>query len=401
MGILQKPISYNNGKGWDGVFYAKMTEDFQAGQKPNTEQPFVYRVGLPFLASLFSGNQLRSYIILGIVANFLSFMLFWIWIRMYVDSAWMRFMAILLFICPFHSMTRRVWFVPIHTDYWDKVFLILGLILIKKAQEKQDRLKEIIILSIVTFIGVFFREIVIVVACAFLFIKNPPSVDKEKPRRIKVILPRFRIFIPLIFGILGLLLTRILVEPQGSAFFTKTAFRWLSRKSPLDYIYAWFIAFGPIVVLPLYDWKNMKGFLMENQPLLIYLMGFAILGWIGGAATYRLLHWATPVVLLLFCISFRNHRELILRNWAFMTILIASLVISQRFFWLWPDYPGGNSHFIMLFTPLSTNPPILDIIGLGSRRVRAIGFVQYILLSVILIATLKSPVFRIKKNETA
>ncbi len=55
---MQKPITYQNGKGWDGVEYYRTAEQLTNHTYPKAGAPFVYRIGTPFLVSLFFKNDL-------------------------------------------------------------------------------------------------------------------------------------------------------------------------------------------------------------------------------------------------------------------------------------------------------------------------------------------------------
>ena len=50
--IIQPVASYNNGRFWDGDVYCSISERFTYGLPIRGAKPFVYRIGVPLLATL-------------------------------------------------------------------------------------------------------------------------------------------------------------------------------------------------------------------------------------------------------------------------------------------------------------------------------------------------------------
>ena len=84
-------------------------------------------------------------------------------------------------------------------------------------------------------------------------------------------------------------------HPTARVFLVLTAIQWAYEKPAPTYLHAWFIAYGPIIALALYDWRRLSSFLRGNQFMLTYLLSFAILGWMAGSDTERI-HWACSLV---------------------------------------------------------------------------------------------------------
>jgi len=163
---------------------------------------------------------------------------------------------------------------------------------------------------------------------------------------------------------------------------------------------AWFIAFGPILILPIYDWRYSVRYLLDNQYLLIYGATIAAFGWIGGKATYRYVYWAMPVVFLLVGLAIERCASLLRRNGLLLTILLSSYLLSQRVFWLWPEDLGigGASTSWVLLTPLAVTTPVPDLVGMGSLYVRAVSLVSYLALSALLLFLLSRSGGRFRKG---
>lgn len=388
---FQKPITYNDGLGWDGVYYAKITQDFRNGLPPQTVQPFVNRIGVPLLGSLLNFDIIASWRFLNIIANFFLIILLHFFLSLFFRQQWLRFILILFFLLPFHSYVRVNFFNPVSTDSWCMIFLILGIIVIHRLRTHGWRATSVFLLSLITFIGVFFREVVVVLPFVALFVHNPVKINSEKHRRLCIILPPASAVLPILSAILALILVKILVVPSTNTTLLGTAVSCLYGKSFPDYILSWFIAFGPILIFPIIELRKSIKFLLDNQYLMVYLISFSILGWIGGSATYRILKWGLPVVFILVGLTLQRNMSVLRRNYPFAFVFFLSYLVSQRVFWVLPDYPGGEFSLLVFLTPLTGNPPLLDIIGMGSGIVNMLSLATYLLWSTFLVLMLHPP----------
>lgn len=396
---FQQPVSYHNGLGWDGVHYAKVTQDFRDGNTPAAEQPFVNRIAVPYLASLFESDIVTSWRLLGLTANALSLILLYVLLCLHFRQQWLRFLLLALFIIPNFSVVRRLWYDPVSTDQWDKVFLFAGFIILDRLKTKGWRPVLAVSLSAVALIGVLFREIVIILPLAALLVTNPVDFDPSRLRIRNVSLPPIISAMPFLGAMAGFCIVKSIVTPaDGDYSIYLQSLHLLYNKSLPDYMLGWFIAFGPLLIFPLYEWRTSAKFLACNQHIFVYLTAFALLGWIGGTATYRLVQWTMPAVFILIGHSLEFCAPAVKRNWLFITALVASFLLSQRVFWLWPDYPGGISTYYVFLTPLSANPPVLDTIGMGSLYVRVVSLASHLVISAVLLLLLNPPTITIKKK---
>ena len=68
--IYQPHITLNRGQSFDGVYYFKVAYQFAQGLKIRSDGPFVYRIGTPFLVSVFfKNNLLLGFKVINIIAN--------------------------------------------------------------------------------------------------------------------------------------------------------------------------------------------------------------------------------------------------------------------------------------------------------------------------------------------
>lgn len=386
---FQKPISFNDGKGWDGRSYYKVAEDFSRGLSPKADAPHVYRIGTPLLASLlFKDNLLFSFKITNLIANtFLVFLLI-IWLRLYITDWRIRVLLSILYLTQWHGPIRFVHFYPAYVDPWALVFLLAGLIGIHKARTNPT-LPLICGLSLITLVGVMFREIVILVSIALLFSTNPVIWDRNSVFSVRTV-NKFPLmyFIPFLFGLLGIAGVHVLVEQTSTVWFIKSAVRWAYNKPLLTYVHAWFIAFGPILIIIVYHWREALAFLGKHQFQLILLIAIALLAYIGGSDTERFLFWSLPVIYVLIGKALENNTSL-LKSSPLLIVIGLSQCISQRLFWTLPDFPNTFPHSLPIFTSIGSKVPYLDLWSYhGNRLVQFISLSQYFLLGLVLLVWL-------------
>lgn len=402
--ILQQPVSFNNGQGWDGVIYFKVANQLATHMLPNAEAPYVYRVGTPLLVAIFFGSDLLlGFKIVNIAGNLLTTVLFVFWLRLYLNDRKTRVLLVTLFLVMFHGPVRLVYYSPVYTDPWFFVVLLTGLIGIQKTQANATILR-ICFLGLIVFVGVIFREAALIIPIAFLFSANPLVLSREMSsalasfqiKRVVKGIP-LTFFIPLGFGILGLVIVWLTATQNNSYSFNSTAFFWAYEKPLLTYLHAWFITFGPFIIFPIYYWRGAIRFLTRNQFMLIYLLGFSVLAWIGGSDTERILFWSMPVVYLLIGISIEDNSILEKFLPIELFILLAVQLISERVLWTIPDYPNEFSTPLPILAILSNNFQPLDLWSYhGSRSIEAVSFLEYLLLSILILWWLN---YRSKNSE--
>ena len=376
----QKECSFNNGLEWDGVYYAEATEDFAKKERPNTIAPFGYRIGIPFIASLMPQKTKLAWLLLGVIFSAITFILLYFLLTLYLKDKWARFALLMFYIINFRSPVRAIWYAPVSTDYFDKFFLILGLIFLFYIKSEGWTKARSLSFTILIYLGVLCREIVGVLAVASIFATNPIKFDSEKRNFYFSQIPILSLF-PVLGFFLAFLTTKLLVDPipnpqfQG---FAQTSIYWIFTKSFPDYLLAILIAFSPAILNIIITWKKQTKFLFEFQHLSIYTFLFLLLGYFGGSATHRLIYWAIPAVLIMLGKSFEEVAIYSKRNRLFYTFLVLFILLSQRVFWLIPDYPNHNSTNLVFLTPLTNNINLLDLIGMGSLKVRFLSLVSYL-----------------------
>jgi len=404
--VFQLHITYNNGQSFDGVFYYRVAYQFSKGVKPSSEAPFVYRLGTPFLVSVFFKNDLLfGFKPINITANLLSTILLIFWLRLYLSDWRIRTLLAVLFITQWHGPIRFTYYDPAFTDPWLFVFLLIGLIGIQKIKVLSENSKDSVVkssligvglLGLVSFIGVVFREVVLIIPIALVFITNPIPLLQEimspltKQQIIKLVKrPYYPAIVPAVLGIAGIFLVRSVVSQYNDYSFAKTAFDWAYDKPVLTYIHGYFITYGLLIIIPVYFYRRTFSFLWNNQYMLVYLVGFMVLGWIGGSDTERFLFWAMPVVYLLIGIEIEGNRNLF-KSPLLILLLSASTICSSRLFWTVADYPNTFKTPFPILSILSNKFQYLDLWSFfAERSVQAKSLLEYLLLSALLLLWLK------------
>jgi hypothetical protein len=382
--VFQSPTTYNNGLGWDGVSYFQVAKQIASGLSPDADAPFVYRVGTPFLVSFFGeGSLLLGFKVVNIIGNFFLVIFLIMWFRYFIDTWQIRVVLVILFMTHWLSPIRYIYFYPTYSDTWATLMLLLGLLSIKRFQSHNNSFC-LFVVALVSFVGVFFREIMLVIPVAFLFLdKLTPQVLGG--RKLTIYLK----FLPLLSGIVGLWIVRVLAHQSNDYSFIQTTLYYAYNKPFLIYLQAYFIIYGLLIIIPLYFFRQSMGFLSENRFLFVYLIIFVFLAWIGGTDTERVLLWASPVIYLLIGIAVQKN-IIILSSPFFYLPLIPAQILTHRLFWILPDYPNNFIAPFPFLTILGNEFQFIDLFSLnGSLKIQIVVFAEYIALSSLMIVWLK------------
>lgn len=383
--LWQKPISYQEGRGWEGVVYSSVAEQFAEHRLPvEADAPEVYRVGTPFLAGTahrWTGWDLFAcFKLVNGVANALTLALLVLWLRRFIADWTVRAALAVASALQWDTPARWMYFFPVHTDPWMWVFLFAGLLAVERYRE-QSTPTRLAVVTLLTALGVCFREVVLVIACIVPFVKNPlPTANFRAvliaSRWSTVRRQIFRLVVPEVFplvvGLLVMTAIRHLVARQDNAYsFALTAIHSIYEKPWPTYLHGWFLAFGPILWLAIFQARKAGAFLAARQHLAVYLLAFTLLGYIGGTDTERLLYWSMPVVYVIIGQGFMERRRS-LPGWLLAVLAGAQALAGRAVFWPIPDYPSDAPHVWPLFTPLGRHVPFLDLYGFWEPRLLAV-----------------------------
>jgi hypothetical protein len=388
----QSPGTFNEGKGTDGVFYDQVARQFASGQSPESDAPFVYRVGTPYLVSLFFGQRIYlGFKLINLLLNFFTVVFLWYWLKLFLGSSWIRALLVILFITQWHGPIRWIYLYPVSTDPSSLMFLLLGLIGMYKVREDPSW-QKVLLLGGVSLLGMLFREIIFLIPLAAIFTNNPIKFSNLRNLAGRLLwtkifeFPSLRLFLPLGFGLLGLLIPHYLATQTGDYSFLQRAQFWFSRKSLFTYIHAWFVTFGPVIVLVLFNWRRSLSFLRRHQYLLVYLLIISVLAWIGGSGTERFLNWLMPVIFLLVGQAIETHWRALSSSPVLAGLLVVSQLIAQRPFWVLTDLNAPFKSPFPVLTILSNQYRVVDLFpSYGDPHIQLISLVEYLLLTIFLL----------------
>lgn len=405
--VLQQRTQLNKGIGWDGCSYYSMAAQILEGKRPQGPSPFIYRIGTPALAALLGARDLlNGFLTANIIASALLTVLMVVWLRRQIDNWIVRLILLAAFLAEWHGPARSVYFYPTTSDPWGMVFCLAGLICIDKLHSRFSRW-TLVQLCLICFVGTFFREFVALIGLAAIL--SADLVSHERGTWFRRPNPSF--LLPCGSSLLGMALPHLYVTsaalippvsgcewsyPRDYSFLHNAA-HWMYTQPLAMYLHAWLIAFGPILFLLIFGWRESRRFLSEHQYQFVYLAGVAGLAWIGGSDTERYAFYAMPVIYVLVG-QVILQKTAVLKSPLLIGFLAITQVISERLFWTIPDFWGASSPNALF---IATHPPdpswfLLNPIGkisylnllsrFGGKM--SISFVQYLFVGFALLAWL-------------
>jgi hypothetical protein len=367
---FQAGITLYEGKSWDGVFYYDVADQIAYIDLPHADGPFVYRLGTPFLASLFS-DILDGFKAVNLAAAGISIALLTYWLHLWLKHPWLRLGFVVLFAAHWLGPVRWTMFEPIWVDPWLFVFLFTGLIAILKLPDEPSPF-AVLPLAILTFVGVFFREFVLILAVSAVFKTNPLSTRRLTPS----------LLIPLALGAVALVLTHLLVTQTNNYSFFRTVGHWVLHKDPIEYTLGSFFAFGVLLIVPLIDWRGSLKFLLDNQYLLAFGLGIALVAYVGGSDTGRLALWSSPLIFILAGRVIESQRVQTLQ----VALIALSMVFTLRLAWTTPDFPTDDGDGLPFLTVIGSHVYYYDLFSLYEPwPLKLLFLLQYLALSALVL----------------
>ena len=304
---------------------------------PHAAAPYVYRLATPWLVGRFwPANIVTGFRTINLAAAAATTLLLLVWLRRFVAERWARLVVVALFIVEWHGPARFISYYPVYVDPLIYPFLIGGLILIEtiRTSDGAVRRRRLWALTVLCVLGTLCREVMAVIPIALLFAIYP--IGRSAPQRAGPRRFDSRLLMPLIATVATLVATRLLTQPRLLPPMIGTVVFFLRHKPVYTWVLAWFITFGPVLMLPLYDWRRTCRALAGQQHLAAYLVSFAILAYIGGHDTERYLFWTMPVVYLLIAQALVAHGRA-LGNTYLAAVLVVAQAVSARVFWSIPS----------------------------------------------------------------
>jgi hypothetical protein len=351
---------------WDSDEYYWMTYNFATGQPIRASAPWVYRVGVPWLASIPSRFLLRGgypyytlaypYYAINAAAALATVWLLIVWLRRFVESPAVRLVVVALFVAAWHGPVRFLYFYPMYVDPPFILFLLVGLLLIDLTRERPIAYAALL-LTVVAVAGTLCRESMILIPLTFIVARSPWASPGRAARSFG---DTVCLLVPLAAALLTLQFTHRITAPKASYSTVDGVLTVVRQKPVFTWVLAWFITFGPAVVAVIgFDWRRAVDWLRDRPELAFYMTACGVVGFIGGTDTERLLFWALPVVYVLTARAMERHQA-VLSGGALAAMLVLSQVVSARLLWPIPD--------------VLTSPTALrDVPSLGGRIYAALN----------------------------
>lgn len=379
-GLTQKPVSQNGGRGWDGARYLNMYEQAARGERLSEEKPYVYRVATPILAARLGAaldlEPRAAFHALNLSAVLITaLLLVLIQHAVGVRPGVAAFLAA-TFLVQWHAPLRQQFYDSFNVDAASQPFTCLILLAGLSAWRPRARLA---VLTLATFVGVFFRESVIFATAAVAL--GEAALAHGRGLRGAAIARDAAVrahALPLLAGVAGIAATHALVEGSGPYSFLNTILYYLYHKPPLVVLHAFYNGYGTVII-PALVFAALARDAIRSAPLLaVYPLITFALGWTAGGDTTRINYWGCMTLLPLIGIVLSRLR---LATFA-VGACLALMAVSTRLFFPLPDYPGAEAWRIPLLTNWGTGFPYFDLWSeLANPRVLMISLFQYLALT--------------------
>lgn len=364
--LTQSSLLSEGGLGWDGAQYAQLTS--QCWREPmRALEPFVYRIGAPCIAALIPAPPKAALLIVNVAASVLLLFMMAAWLRRWVTAAILPW---LLTAFAFHWLTplRYSWWYPTYVDPPAMCVMTAALLV-------SNRAAPFILLCTA---GALFRETMLLVPAAFVagrllsltsWCRRFSWRDTIGDRRLQSSAAA------LVGSLAGSTVTHALVTPGSDYWMLDSALHWAYTKPMPSYPLAWFVAYGPMLALPLVHWQPVAKWFRDAPEYAVLLAGVAILGLVGGSDTERFLLWGTPVVLVMIGLAASEIDWR--RSIGPLAVLTAGQILNGRWFLLTPLASVPAPHAWPLLTPLVAYR-FEDLLSQSPDRITsAVALIQY------------------------
>lgn len=365
----QPSLTAENGLGWDGGQYAQMTSQCWT-ERISALEPFVYRIGAPCLAALVPATPKNALFIVNLASSVGLLFLLAAWLRQVVPA---HIVPWLLVGFAFH------WLAPLRYTFWYPTYIdppalcvIVGALLIRH--------RPIGLIAVCAF-GALIRETVAIVPIALAVGRAIAVTHWGSQLEFDHIVRdrEWRYAMVAAAAAAGTtVFTHAVVTPASDYWMADAAYYWAFTKPVLTYALAWFVAYGPMLALPVVYWRPVRRFLTEWPEYLVMMIAVAVLAWVGGSDTERFLLWGVPIVLAMVGIAAGEIDWR--RSLGPLLILGVGQILNGRWFLVTPFVTESAPRAWPLLTVLDAHR-FEDLVSLTPDRVvAAVAFAQYLVL---------------------
>jgi hypothetical protein len=379
---------------WDSDEYYALAEQLASGAPVTASAPYVYRVLTPWIVAHCCPDHIqRGFLMVNSVAGALGAVVLAIWLRRFVTDWRVRVLVTAAFVFEWHAPVRYVYYNPVYADALLLLFLPLGLIFVERCAERPSMANATTLVAI-TGMGVLAREMMLLVPFAALL---HPGLWRRPRGAVRII----ALAGPVAAASAATFVAHRGTHPRVAYSFVEAVTYHLQHKPLFSLVLPWFITFGPVIAIVLYDWRETMRFLRREQYLGAFLVACAVLAYIGGHDTERYLIWSAPVVYVLLGRSIVRHRTA-LASIGLMTVLVCAQLVSERVFWGIPDPTIEPTSLLGVPTLSGKVASALNRLfvindfywnlwsNFGSRTFHIVLLVMYALCSALIIAWMRS-----------
>jgi hypothetical protein len=381
--VTQDPITFNNGKGFDGVKYVDIVEQLRAGEPIAGPAPFVYRLATPYLVALLPFTILTSYFIVNSIFALISGLLLFYWLKETLANAWISFGFVIFLFLHWQASLRFTVFYPADCDPLAIIFVMLGLIVLQKLN-KNFSWKKLSLFTVLVFVGIFQREFILSLAFGMPFLgkcssykNNYININKTLfTRNIKAFLIVFCV------GLLGIWFTHLLVNTVENGYgFLHAIYRWMHQKSVFQLLAGFYYTLGILLIFPFLFYKSALKVFKSHLYLLPIFAIALILSWISGGDTERFILWYCPIYFLIIGHVLVDHKDFFLRKRIVVPIVL-SLLLTLRVFWQIPQFYLDNEGVSYPFFAVFGTDNFVNILSTHAKKwVTTVNLLLYLLLS--------------------
>jgi hypothetical protein len=318
----------------DEYFFA--AEQMAAGQTIRAETPYLYRIALPWLVAHTFPQQIEfGFRLYNTIAAGAGTTLLLLWLRRFGVHAGVAALTTVVYTAEWIGPARFIWFAPITCDP-PFIALTMGALLVADGLRRQFSWPRALALTAICAVGGAVRETMLFAPIAFLFANVTFDRTSQPPR-----VPLAARLLPLAATIAVVTLCHFIpAEPRRHLSTYDNVFMLYRRKALFTLPLSFYMTFGPVIAVALYDWRAARDLLARHFYLAVFFGWCFLTCYIGGHDSERYLIWGAPVMYLLVAMALQRHAGALLRSaWVFVALVGAQALGSHIFF----AYPNPNT----------------------------------------------------------
>lgn len=333
---FQPIIQLDNGHPWDANNYYVMAQQVVMQQPLSGEKPFIYRLGTSFLVGkLFPANLMLGFTLINALFGIGIIVSTAIILSRLLKTNWIVLVLLGLLVMNPNGPARFLGLFPVFTDP-SALFFIATIFAIGGGKETNIVIKLALVL--LSMLGVFFREIVLIAPLSLL-IENVYWRYFVKQYNKNAM--TYCLVLSVILGAISLVVTHLMVVATGD--YTSASHALISLKRhiahPDIFIVAFLTTYGPVFLILVLNVRDTVKIIAQYPHLFCYLVMVLILAILGGTHTDRFIFWAFPVILLALGFIIKNSLLRAPFNFStawFWLILVGSQLVAFRAFAVLP-----------------------------------------------------------------